>query len=416
LGEKRLLWTYLAGGITGGLFYLVSFNIFPAFAQVKDISMALGASASVLAIIVATATYIPDFTVQLLLFGRVKMKYIAIAFVAIDLLSIQSGNPGGHIAHLGGAFWGFIYAYTLKNGTDLYRFLHFSFYKKPFTSQKRSKSAGNQEFKRPLSDEEYNARKIRKQQKIDAILDKISKSGYSSLTKEEKEFLEKVIQIKRVSKKTKGGNKISFSALVVVGDKKGKVGEPPHRHRPAPVHIQGVADGLESVKRDAHREEDGRDVIVGMQQGVADLRQVVARHYLQAGETVEEVDEKKGVLEIGQHTQVDEEAEGYPASLRRPVLRSIHPPPGHIVDRRGDQQKDKEKTSRFVIEEDADQEKIEVAQEKPFVYEGIEGEYHQQEDPEIHPCEQQGVVRRIAPYFLQAKGHGYTFDNLPSGL
>jgi membrane associated rhomboid family serine protease len=189
LGEKRLLWTYLAGGITGGLFYLVSFNIFPAFAQVKDISMALGASASVLAIIVATATYIPDFTVQLLLFGRVKMKYIAIAFVAIDLLSIQSGNPGGHIAHLGGAFWGFIYAYTLKNGTDLYRFLHFSFYKKPFTSQKRPKSTGNQEFKRPLSDEEYNARKIRKQQKIDAILDKISKSGYSSLTKEEKEFL-----------------------------------------------------------------------------------------------------------------------------------------------------------------------------------------------------------------------------------
>ncbi len=189
LGEKRLLWTYLAGGITGGLFYIVSFNIFPAFAQVKDISMALGASASVLAIIVAIATYVPDLTIQLLLFGRVKLKYVAIVFVAIDLLSIQSGNPGGHIAHLGGAFWGFIYAYTLKNGTDLFRFLHLSSYKSTFKTRKKSKSEYHQEFKRPLSDEEYNAQKVKRQQKIDSILDKISKSGYSSLSKEEKEFL-----------------------------------------------------------------------------------------------------------------------------------------------------------------------------------------------------------------------------------
>ena len=188
LGEKRLLWTYLTGGIVGGLFYMISFNIFPAFAQVKDISMALGASASVLAIIVATATYIPDFTVQLLLFGRVKLKYVAIAFVAIDLLSIQSGNPGGHIAHLGGAFWGFIYAYTLRNKTDLYRFIHHSSYKSRFKT-KRSQKSEYQEPGKPLSDEEYNIQKLKRQQKIDAILDKISKSGYSSLSKEEKEFL-----------------------------------------------------------------------------------------------------------------------------------------------------------------------------------------------------------------------------------
>ncbi|RLD32616.1 MAG: rhomboid family intramembrane serine protease [Bacteroidetes bacterium] len=186
LGEKRLLWTYLAGGIVGALFYLFSFNIFPVFAQVKSVSVALGASASVLAIIVATAIYVPDYTVHLMLFGRVKLKYVAIAFVAIDLLSIPAGNPGGHIAHLGGAFWGFIYALSLKNGTDLYRFLNVSAYT---PKAKSTFSYEKQEYKRPVSDDEYNEQKIKKQKKIDEILDKISKSGYSSLTKEEKEFL-----------------------------------------------------------------------------------------------------------------------------------------------------------------------------------------------------------------------------------
>ncbi|MEE4259254.1 MAG: rhomboid family intramembrane serine protease [Bacteroidales bacterium] len=186
LGEKRLLWSYLAGGIVGALFFLVAFNVFPAFEPVKGISVALGASASVLAIIIAVATYVPDYTVQLLFIGRVKLKYLAIIFVVIDLLSIPSGNPGGHIAHLGGAFWGFLYALMLRNGTDLYRFLNFSGFSMP---RRKSFTTENTENKRPYSDDEYNARKQKTQAKIDEILDKISKSGYSSLTKEEKELL-----------------------------------------------------------------------------------------------------------------------------------------------------------------------------------------------------------------------------------
>lgn len=186
LGEKRLLWTYLSGGISGALFFLIAFNIFPAFEQIKGVSFALGASASVLAIIIAIATYVPDYTVHLLIFGRVKLKYLALAFVIIDLLSIQSGNPGGHIAHLGGAFWGFLYAFALKNGTDLYRFLNFSGFAMPKKSTFSSESHSN---KRPFSDDEYNASKKKSQAKIDEILDKISKSGYSSLTQEEKELL-----------------------------------------------------------------------------------------------------------------------------------------------------------------------------------------------------------------------------------
>jgi membrane associated rhomboid family serine protease len=186
LGEKRLLWSYLAGGIVGALFFLVAFNVFPAFEPVKGIAVALGASASVLAIIIAVATYVPDYTVQLLFIGRVKLKYLAIIFVVIDLLSIPSGNPGGHIAHLGGAFWGFLYALMLRNGTDLYRFLNFSGFSMP---RRKSFTTENTENKRPYSDDEYNARKQKTQAKIDEILDKISKSGYSSLTKEEKELL-----------------------------------------------------------------------------------------------------------------------------------------------------------------------------------------------------------------------------------
>ena len=186
LGEKRLLWTYLVGGTVGALFFLGAYNLFPAFEPVKGVSVALGASASILAIIIAVATYVPDYTVQLLFIGRVKLKYLAIIFVVIDLLSIRSGNPGGHFAHLGGAFWGFLYAMLLKNGTDVYRFLNFSGFS---PLKKNTYSSENETHKRSVTDDQYNAQKQKTQAKIDEILDKISKSGYSSLTKEEKELL-----------------------------------------------------------------------------------------------------------------------------------------------------------------------------------------------------------------------------------
>jgi membrane associated rhomboid family serine protease len=189
---KKLLWTYIIGGLTGALFFIAAFNIFPAFAAVNDRAIVLGASASVLAIIIAIATYIPDYTVILFLIGRVKLKYLAIAFVLLDILSIQSGNPGGHIAHLGGALWGFVYAISLKRGNDFYGFLYSI--KLPDFSVFKSAKYGNlktsrPETGRPLNDDEYNKRKADKQKEIDRILDKISKSGYSSLTKKEKELL-----------------------------------------------------------------------------------------------------------------------------------------------------------------------------------------------------------------------------------
>ena len=190
LSPRKLLQTYIAGGLSGALFFILAFNIFPAFESLRYNAYALGASASVLAIFIAIAAYVPDYVVHLFLFGRVKMKYLAIAFVVIDLLSIKSGNPGGHIAHLGGAFWGGLYALMLRKGTN--PFAWFDRLKMPsvgkktkYTRFETSRPASG----RPLNDEEYNRRKAASQEEIDRILDKIARSGYASLTKEEKDLL-----------------------------------------------------------------------------------------------------------------------------------------------------------------------------------------------------------------------------------
>ncbi len=186
IGTKKLLPTYIWGGVFGGIFYMLSFNIFPAFSQVVSYSVALGASASVIAIVIAIATYKPEIEVQLMFLGNVKLKYIGIGLLIIDLVSIQKENPGGHIAHLGGALYGFLFALNLKN-----RYLKFPDFtiKNPFQRKPKLKFYKNENPARPLTDEEFNRQKAEKQKRIDLILDKISKSGYDQLSKEEKEFL-----------------------------------------------------------------------------------------------------------------------------------------------------------------------------------------------------------------------------------
>lgn len=188
LGSRKLIATYLFGGIMGAIFYIASFNIFPVFSEYLDKSMALGASASVIAIIVAIATFIPNYTVNMMFIGRVKLKYIALIFVAIDLLSIEKSNPGGHISHLGGAVWGFLYIMALKKGTDMSKmFVPIGrFFRKLFAPKPKLRVSYT---KRPVSDDDYNKNKAEHQKKIDAILDKISRAGYESLSREEKELL-----------------------------------------------------------------------------------------------------------------------------------------------------------------------------------------------------------------------------------
>lgn len=187
LGEKKLLAVYIFGGLFGAFFYVLAFNIFPAFSNVVNISVALGASASVMAVIIAVATYIPDYPVYLFFFAKVKMKYIALIYIALDILSIEKGNPGGHIAHLGGALFGFLFILFLKKGVSLKRII--TLFKNLFRPGIKVKYSKEPFKKKPITDDEYSYQKADHQKKIDAILDKISSSGYESLSKDEKELL-----------------------------------------------------------------------------------------------------------------------------------------------------------------------------------------------------------------------------------
>ncbi len=192
IGEKRLLGTYIIGGLVGGLFFILSYNFFPVFREYAAISVAIGASASVMAIFVAIATYMPNYHLPLILLGRVRLKYIAIFFVIIDLISIDKGNSGGHIAHLGGAAYGFLYIMLLKQGHETGLFFNTIFEKIQSFFRPKPKMRVKYSKQRPVTDDEYNKEKVETQKKIDKILDKISKHGYESLSKEEKELLFKM--------------------------------------------------------------------------------------------------------------------------------------------------------------------------------------------------------------------------------
>ncbi|MBI9068886.1 MAG: rhomboid family intramembrane serine protease [Salinivirgaceae bacterium] len=187
LTGKQLLNVYLLGGLVGAAFYILAFNLFPAFNEVIPFSYALGASASVLAIVVATAVYVPNYTVYLMFLGPVKLKYIAMVSVLLDIVFLMDGNAGGHLAHMGGAAFGYFYISQLKNGKDISkgfgRFLDYVFsWFKPKKNLKVS-------YRRGETDIDYNAKKVTQQKNIDIILEKIAKSGYDSLSKSEKEIL-----------------------------------------------------------------------------------------------------------------------------------------------------------------------------------------------------------------------------------
>lgn len=193
--QKKLVSVYIMGGLAGALLYILSFNLFPAFSDIINVSIALGASASVMAIVVATATLVPDHAVYLLLLGRVKIKYIAIGIFLLTSVFDFSVNTGGKIAHIGGAVLGYAYATRFKQGKDTGRWINkvlegIATWFKPRKKMKVS-------YKKPMTDYEYNRVKSDHQEQLNKILEKISKGGYDSLTKKEKEILFKESQKKR---------------------------------------------------------------------------------------------------------------------------------------------------------------------------------------------------------------------------
>jgi|SRR5690625_1338241 len=193
---KRLLNYYFLGAIAGGLFFLASYNLFPVFADGRNYTL-VGASASVMAILIGVATYAPNMVIRLFVFN-IKLWWIAAFFVIKDFVMIPVDNPGGHIAHLGGAALGYVYTTQLAKGRDIGLWFEkiadfiagiFSKRKKtPFKKVYRNKTkpAGR---RGPYTAKHQTKTQAEKQKKIDEILDKISKNGYESLTKEEKDFL-----------------------------------------------------------------------------------------------------------------------------------------------------------------------------------------------------------------------------------
>jgi membrane associated rhomboid family serine protease len=194
LDQRKLVAVYLLGGISGAIVYVISFNIFPAFTGIVAESVAIGASASVIAVVIAIASYVPDYTVQLLLFGRIKIKYMALAIFVLTTVMDFSVNSGGKLAHIGGALFGYLYIISLKQGRDIGKGFNriIDFFATLFKPRSKLKVT----YKKPVNEYEYNKTKVEHQAKINLILEKISKGGYDSLNKEEKDTLFKESQKK----------------------------------------------------------------------------------------------------------------------------------------------------------------------------------------------------------------------------
>ena len=173
-GEKLILNLFLSGIVAGGLTYLISYNLFPVFKGVN--SVMIGASAGVMSVLFFLAAYDPQYRIRIIFFD-IKILYIALFLFFYDIIQIPLNNSGGHIAHIGGALWGYYYSVKYNNGSDLVNSI-LSYFKKNTNNKPSVKSK--------TDNKSFN------QDKIDEILDKISDSGYDSLTKSEKEYLFKV--------------------------------------------------------------------------------------------------------------------------------------------------------------------------------------------------------------------------------
>ncbi len=192
IAEKNIVSLYLLGGFSGALMFVLSFNLFPVFSITRLSSTALGASAAITAIFIALATYKPHEIVYFWGIIKVKLYVIAIIIVVIDIISLTGSNSGGHFAHLGGGIYGFIYGRYLRKGKIIDAgFANFidKIINLDFSRTPKIKVIKNELNPHKSSPKQQNPVDV--QQRLDEILDKISKKGYQSLSKDEKKFLNK---------------------------------------------------------------------------------------------------------------------------------------------------------------------------------------------------------------------------------
>lgn len=179
IGTKHLKIIFFLSGIIGGIFFLISAHVFPWYAHTK--LSAYGASGSVMGLIFAAAAISPNYKMRLILIGDVSIKYIALTFVLLDFIFLtQVDNSGGHAAHIGGAFFGYIYILLLRNGVDLT-----SIFTRKSSGIKRAKGKT-----RMLTGLSRQSVKEKKEYNLDRILEKIKQKGIKSLTTDEKSFLD----------------------------------------------------------------------------------------------------------------------------------------------------------------------------------------------------------------------------------
>ena len=191
MSQQKMLGVYIMCGIAGALLYMLVYNIVPYFHVKLPLSSALGASASIYAIVIATTTYSPNLQLNLMFIGSVRLKHIALFILALDVVSIlMDNNAGGHIAHLGGALFGYFYVVLHNKGYDMAKPAIFIIDMVQGLWKPKPRMKVN--YKKADTDFDYNKRKKEQQAKVDAILDKIAKSGYEKLSAEEKEILFKM--------------------------------------------------------------------------------------------------------------------------------------------------------------------------------------------------------------------------------
>jgi len=187
-GERRLLTTYIFGGIFGGLIHVLSYLIFPYFADQVPASI-LGASGSVAALIGALVYYQPQLKIRLFFALEIPFWLFGAFFILSDLIGLTKNDGVAHFAHIGGVIFGVLSVIKANQSSNFMNRLDkvfdfkFSFKRQPKMKVYKNSSANK------MTDDQYNSNKVNKQKKMDAILDKISANGYDNLTKAEKDFL-----------------------------------------------------------------------------------------------------------------------------------------------------------------------------------------------------------------------------------
>jgi membrane associated rhomboid family serine protease len=179
IGRKHTLPVFIWGSIAGALFFMMAYNVFPLFKESLLLANIVGASAGVMAVVIAATTITPNLPIGFLIWRELELKYVALIFVMIDIISMAGGNAGGHIAHLGGALLGYIYIKQLQNGFDFSKWFSFDF----------SKMKNKKKFQVYRNDEKPTSPSKNTEAELNRILEKISASSYESLTKAEKDFL-----------------------------------------------------------------------------------------------------------------------------------------------------------------------------------------------------------------------------------